>query len=80
MLLLPSFRRYHVSKRRIIPLPMYKVDPAVHPDALFKLNQVSTCCLSKLFVSLTVVFSLSVGAGSVSTDNLLLQSCDPQAT
>lgn len=32
-------RRYHVSKRRIIPLPMYKVDPQVHPDALFKPKQ-----------------------------------------
>ena len=33
-------RRYHVSKRRIIPLPRFKVDPKVHPQALFKPKQV----------------------------------------
>jgi SAGA-associated factor 29 len=32
-------RRYHVSKRRIIPLPRYKVDPKLHPQALFKPKQ-----------------------------------------
>eukprot|EP00731_Ephydatia_muelleri_P023242 Em0015g825a len=31
--------RYHVSKRRIIPLPIYKADPANTPQALFKVNQ-----------------------------------------
>ena len=36
-------RRYHVSKRRIIPLPRYKVDPKVHPPALFKPKQVHVC-------------------------------------
>ena len=34
------YRRYHVSKRRIIPLPRYKVDPKLHPQALFKPKQV----------------------------------------
>ena len=32
-------RRYHVSKRRIIPLPIYKADPATTLQALFKVNQ-----------------------------------------
>ena len=33
-------RRYHVSKRRIIPLPIYKVDPETQQQALFKPKQV----------------------------------------
>lgn len=36
-------RRYHVSKRRIIPLPMYKIDPVMHPEGLFKPKQVLSC-------------------------------------
>lgn len=32
-------RRYHVSKRRIIPLPMYKADPQTTLQALFKPKQ-----------------------------------------
>ncbi len=39
-------RRYHVSKRRIIPLPIYKVNPEVHPEALFKPKQVSVGLIS----------------------------------
>lgn len=34
-----ELRRYHVSKKRIIPLPMYKADPALNPEALFKPKQ-----------------------------------------
>lgn len=34
-------RRYHVSKRRIIPLPTYKADPHTTAQALFKPKQVS---------------------------------------
>ena len=41
-----GYRRYHVSKRRIIPLPMYKVDPALHPEALFKPKQVERILLN----------------------------------
>ena len=29
-----------MSKRRIIPLPMCKIDPMLHPDGLFKTKQV----------------------------------------
>lgn len=32
-------RRYHVSKRRIIPLPIYKANPPTNPEALFKPKQ-----------------------------------------
>ena len=38
-----TVRRYHVSKRRIIPLPRCKVDPKLHPQALFKPKQVHVC-------------------------------------
>ena len=34
-------RRYNVSKRRIIPLPIYKADPQFYPEALFRAKQVS---------------------------------------
>ena len=33
-------RRYHVSKRRVIPLPVYSVDPETQQQALFKPKQV----------------------------------------
>lgn len=33
-------RRYHVSKRRIVPLPRFKADPIANPEALFKRGQV----------------------------------------
>ena len=30
-----------MSKRRIIPLPIYKADPQSYPEALFRVKQVS---------------------------------------
>jgi len=34
------FRRHTVMKRKVIPLPLYKVDPQLHPQGLFRLKQV----------------------------------------
>jgi SAGA-associated factor 29 len=34
-MLIPFYRRHTLSKRRIVPLPIWKANPETDPDALF---------------------------------------------
>ena len=43
------YRRYPVSKRRVIPLPQWKADPETNPEALFKVGQVTDFILLIIF-------------------------------
>ena len=81
-----------MSKRRIIPLPIYKADPQFYPEALFRAKQVSepprvsvwTC---RVAVSLVHCFTFCrltavspACAGTIPTDHVLLPSHHPWAT
>ena len=48
--------RHHLSRRRIVPLPLFKADPAQNPDALFQMKQLvlalypQTTCFYKAII------------------------------
>lgn len=58
------FRRHHLSRRRVIPLPKTKANPITHPQALFQKDQVSgklkckvthkMCASNAMFVHITL--------------------------
>ena len=59
-----NFRRHHLSRRRVIPLPKTKANPITHPQALFQKDQVSgklkckvthkMCVSNAMFVHITL--------------------------
>ena len=59
-----NFRRHHLSRRRVIPLPKTKANPVTHPQALFQKDQVSgklkckvthkMCVSNAMFVHITL--------------------------
>ena len=63
-----------MSKRRIIPLPIYKINPVMHPDGLFKPKQVRGDYVDLLVLVTYPVCAVSgaVGSGPLSPDDLLL--------
>ena len=75
-----NFRRHHLSRRRVIPLPKTKANPITHPQALFQKDQVSgklkckvthkMCVSNAMFVHITL-FLIGCGRESGFTKFLI---------